>query len=101
MKMSSQITLEQLEQQTGQLPAHEQLQLIAYISGRLSRVPLDLIPAAKEEQEMLCQQRERAADELLARCDAAAEMWEGEFDAAQEIRQMRQERDEQVWLSRS
>jgi len=25
-----------------------------------------------------------------------AEMWEGEFDAAEEIRQMRQERDEQT-----
>jgi hypothetical protein len=32
-------------------------------------------------------QRQKEADQLLALCDAAAEMWEG--DAAEEIRQMR------------
>jgi len=44
--------------------------------------------------------RDREADALLVLCDAAAEMWRGEFDAAEEIRQMRQERDEQIWPSR-
>jgi hypothetical protein len=43
----------------------------------------------------------READELLALCDAAADMWKGEFDSAEEIRQMRQERDDQVWPNRS
>lgn len=32
--------------------------------------------------------------ELLALCDTAAGVWQGEFDAAEEIRQMRQGRDE-------
>ena len=41
--------------------------------------------------------RQKEADELLALCDAAAEMWEGEFGAAEDIRQMRRERDEQIW----
>ena len=47
---------------------------------------------AEAKEETPRQQREREADELIALCDAAAEMWEGEFDAAQEIHQMCQER---------
>ncbi len=98
--MSGQITLEQLEPQIVQLPFHEQLKLIARISEQLSNAPLDMIAAAKEQEETLRQHREREADELLTLCDAAAGMWEGEFDAVEEIRQMRQERDEQIWLSK-
>ncbi|MDZ7362880.1 MAG: hypothetical protein ONB46_19485 [candidate division KSB1 bacterium] len=36
--------------------------------------------------------RRKEADKLIALCDAAAEMWEGAFDAADDIRQMRRER---------
>ena len=57
-----------------------------------------MITEAKEEEETVRQQREKEADELLALCDAAAEMWEGRFDAVQEIRQVRQERNEEIWL---
>ena len=88
--MAAQMTLERLEQQVTRLPTRDQLKLIARISERLSITPLDI-----EKQHA------GDADELLALCDAAAEMWEGKFDAAQEIRQMRQKRDEQIWLSRS
>ncbi len=96
--MTSQATLEQLERQIAQLPPHEQLKLIAHISEQLSTRPLDRLIVV---EEALSQQGEREADEVLALCDLAAEMWEGEFDAAEEVRQMRQERDKQVWLSRS
>jgi tRNA U54 and U55 pseudouridine synthase Pus10 len=89
--MSSQVTLEQLEKQIIQLTPREQLRLIACVSEQLSAIPLDR-PAVVEE--ILPQQRKRAADELLALCDGAAEMWEGEFDAAEEVRQIRQERGE-------
>jgi len=41
--------------------------------------------------------RQQEADRLLALCDATAELWEGEFDAAEDIRQMRRERDEQIF----
>jgi len=34
--MTSKITLEQMEQQIAQLPVHERLKLIAYISQQLS-----------------------------------------------------------------
>ena len=88
--MAAQTTLERLEQQITRLPMRDQLKLIARISERLSTTPLEIEkPGAAD------------ADELLALCDAAADMWEGEFDAVQEIRRMRQERDEQIWPSKS
>ncbi len=99
MPMPNQITLEQLEQQVTQLLPQEQLKLVAHISARLSVMPLAAPTMVNEESLRL--QREKEADELLARCDAAAQMWEGEFDAVEEIRQMRRDRDEQLWLSRS
>jgi hypothetical protein len=89
--MTTQTTLERLEQQVTQLPMRDQLKLIARISERLGITPQ--IDVEKQYRE--------SADELLALCDAAADMWEGEFDAAQEIRRMRQERDEQIWPSKS
>ena len=94
--MSSQTTLEQLEQQIAQLPVHERLKLIARVSEQLSIAPFNTIEPAQEARETVRQQREKEADELLALCDAAAGMWEGEFDAVQEIRQMRHERDDEI-----
>lgn len=88
--MAARTTLEQLEQQITQLPMRDQLRLIARISERLSITPLHIEKPGVGD-----------ADELLALCDAAANMWEGEFDASQEIHQMRQERDEQIWPSKS
>jgi hypothetical protein len=91
--------LDQLEQQVRQLSLQDQLKLVARISERLSVMPLT-IPGV-EDKELLQQQGEQEVEELLALCDAAAELWEGTFDAAEEIRQMRQERDEQIWRSGS
>lgn len=88
--MANPTTLEQLEQQITRLPVNEQLRLIARISERLS------ITSPESEKQLAGD-----ADELLELCDAAADMWEGEFDAVQEIRQMRKERDEQIWPSKS
>lgn len=88
--MATQTTLERLEQQVTQMPMRDQLKLIAHISGRLGLTPLGV-----EKQHA------GDADEVLALCDAAADMWEDKFDAAQEIRRVRQERDEQIWPSKS
>ena len=96
--MFHQVTVEQLEQQVMQLSPQEQLKLVMYISERLSAMPL--VPIVRDE-ESLRRQREKETDELLALCDAAAEMWETTSDAAEEIRQMRRDRDEQIWLSKS
>jgi len=91
-----QMTLEELEQQVTRLPLHEQLKLIARISEQLSITSLELSRETLTE-DVLRKQREREADELLALCDEAAEMWDGKFDSAEDIRQMRKERDEQIW----
>lgn len=88
--MSSQVTLNQLEEQISQLTPREQLRLIAGISEQLSMIPLDSPVVEKN----LPQQRKKEADELLVLCDAAADMWEGEFDAVEEIHQIRQRRGE-------
>ncbi len=79
-------TLEQLEREVARLTVQEQLRLVTRIVERLSLTLL--------EREM---QQPSDADKLLALCDAAAEMWNGTFDAVQDIRQVRQKRDEQIW----
>jgi len=89
--MTRQMSFKQLEQQIAQLPLQEQLRLIARISEQLSAIAPDRLLAGEESTP---QHRGRVGDELLALCDAAAEMWEGEFDAAKEIRQMRKERND-------
>ena len=94
--MCGQITLEQLEQQVLLLPPQEQLRIVAHISQRLSALPLIVV-----DEESQQRRREEEADELLALCDAAAEMWNGVFDAVEDIRQIRGSRDEQIWPSRS
>jgi len=75
--MSNSGALEQLEHQVAQLPPQEQLELVARISERLSTMPTSTLTVVSEES--LRRQREREADELLALCNAAAEMWRGEF----------------------
>jgi len=75
--MSHQVTVEQLEQQVMQLSPQEQLKLVMYIPERLSAMPL--VPIVRDE-ESLRRQREKETDELLALCDAAAEMWETTSD---------------------
>lgn len=97
--MENRATLEQVEQLAAQLPPPEQLKLVAHVCEQLSiRSSAD---QTVEDEETVRRQREQEADELLALCDTAAEAWDGEFDAAERIRQMRQERDEQIWPSKS
>ena len=92
--MPEQMTLEELEHQATQLSCHEQLKLIAYISEQLSVTPLELT------EDNIRKQREKEANEILALCDEAAEMWEGKFDSAEDIRRIRKERDEQICQSK-
>lgn len=92
--MAEQMTLEELEHQATQLSWHEQLKLIAYISEQLSDTPLELT------EDNIRKQREKEANEILALCDEAAEMWEGKFDSAEDIRRIRKERDEQICQSK-
>ena len=88
--MAVNITLEELQQYAIQLSAPEQLKLVSRICENLNmNFFLKKDGNGIEENE----RTEKNAEELLALCDAAADLWEGEFDAAEEIRQMRLERD--------
>ena len=86
--MPDRITLEQLEQQVAQLPPHEQLKLVTYISEQLSGLMQTVLPSDAEQAR---REREMRADALLAELDAIAESIEGEFDSAVDIRQIREE----------
>ena len=86
--MSNRMTFEQVEQLAVQLPPPEQLKLVAHISEQLSGFmpmipPLDMEGAQREREPM--------ADVLLAELDAIADSIEGEFDSAEDIRQIREE----------
>ncbi|MGH9837513.1 MAG: hypothetical protein ACREEM_01875 [Blastocatellia bacterium] len=91
--MTAAMTLEQVEGLAAQLPPQEQLKLLARISERLS----DLTPLGQASDDEAVQ-RERAAraEAILALCDAAAERFPGQSDAAEDIRLIRDERIEQI-----
>ena len=94
--MALNISVEQLNQQAALLSPTEQLKLAADICERLTDYTfIPTTPTVKDAVVL----RQKKAKELLALCDAAAELWENEFDSAEDIRQMREERDGQVWES--
>ena len=94
--MADIVTLEQIEQLAVQLPPQEQLKLVAHISERLST--FDRLRLETDDEAV---RRERAAraEAILALCDAAAERFVGESDAAEDIRRIRDERIEQICQS--
>jgi hypothetical protein len=81
------MSLKQMEQQVAQLSPQEQLKLVAYIAEQLSATPLVVPTREIEEQARLVE-----VDAWLAECDAVAESIEGEFDSAEDLRQIREER---------
>ena len=87
--MSSEVILEQVEQLAMQLPPTEQLKLMAHISEQLSRLGV-MVPLSNAEKVQ--REREAMADALLQELDTIAESIEGEFDSAEDIRQIREER---------
>lgn len=72
-----------------QLPPTERLKLMAHISEQLSRLGMTVPPSDAEQVQ---REREAMADALLQALDAIAESIEGEFDSAEDIRQIREER---------
>lgn len=85
--MSNRVTLEQVEQLTAQLPPPERLKLVAHICEQLSATKM-----AESDEEKVRQERLAQVDAWLAECDTVAESIEGEFDSAEDIRQIREER---------
>jgi len=86
--ISNKVAFEQVERLAVQLPPSEQLKLVAHISERLSGLLLTILPSDTEQARR--REREAMADTLLAELDAIAESIEGEFDSAEDIRQIRQ-----------
>ena len=85
--MSNRVTLEQVEQLVTQLLPPERLKLVAYICEQLSATQ-----TAEGDEEEARRERLAQVDAWLAECDTVAESIEGEFDSAEDIRQIREER---------
>ena len=85
--MSNGVTLEQVEQLAVQLPPSERLKLVARLCEQLSATPSVESGEQKARRVRLAQ-----VDVWLAECDAVAESIAGEFDAAEDIRRIRDER---------
>jgi hypothetical protein len=85
--MSNPATFEEIETLVSQLPMPEQLKLAARICERLSETSGS---ASAKDRDVAARLAE--ADAWLAECDAVAESIEGEFDSAEDIRQIREDR---------
>lgn len=48
-----------------------------------------VVPTAESEQERAQQERLVEVDAWIAKCDEVAELWEGEFDSAADLRRIR------------
>jgi hypothetical protein len=88
--MAGTVTLEHVEELAAQLQPTERLKLAAHICERLSVIPYAVSPERSTEEQA---QQERLAnlDAWLAECDQVAELWEGEFDSAADLRRIRNE----------
>ncbi len=85
------MSLKQMEQQVAQLSPQEQLKLVAHIAEQLSATLL-IVPMKGIIEEQAQQTRLAEVDAWLAECDVVAESIEGEFDSAEDLRQIREER---------
>lgn len=94
--MSGGITLNEVEALVWQLPPQEQLKLLAHVAERLS------------EENVSENSSKRATDDSVAdglawlrACDAIAGQTPGTFDSAKDLREIREERIEDIERSMS
>jgi hypothetical protein len=88
--MANTLNFEQVQELVTQLPPQEQLKLAARICDQLSAMPsTDFV---ESETEHLWRERLRLAEGLLAEVEDIENDAQGEFDAAADIRRMREER---------
>ncbi len=85
--MTEPVTLEQVEVLAAQLPPTDQLKLVAHVYEHLSTALPTVSPEERGRKERLTK-----VDAWLAECDEVAELWEGEFDSAADLRRIRDER---------
>jgi len=86
--MTTPVSFEQVEDLAIKLPPAEQLKLLARLSKQLHGTMLTLSLASSPKQLG----REAMANALLAELDEIAESIEGQFDSAEDIRRIREER---------
>ncbi|MEW6296213.1 MAG: hypothetical protein AB1671_00520 [Thermodesulfobacteriota bacterium] len=97
--MTEPVTLEQVETLVVQLPPKDQLKLLAHLSKRLSDT-LSAEAGAKSDQEQQARdERLRLAKFLCEEAEGVADDAQGEFDAAEDVRRMRDERIAQLCRS--
>ena len=92
------MTLEQMAALVARLPPPDQLRLVAQISGQLSTILDDVI---RSEGHSLRKERLRLAEELLAEVEDTEDDSQGEFDAAETVQQLRDERTAQICPKRA
>jgi len=82
--MTENLSLKQVEELAEKLLPNEQLRLIAFISERLSQLPYN-----NQKGDYA-----KYIDSFLEACDkvAVAEQIDGDFDSAEDLRQIRNER---------
>lgn len=85
--MSNSVSLEEVEQMAEQLTLPDRLKLISHIRERLSKDEDVALRGESAEAERL-----RDVEAWLAACDAVAESVPGEFDSAEDLRRIRDER---------
>lgn len=88
MEMTVEVSKD-LKKKAEQAATARGLSLEAFVREALEQV-LNHTELSVEEQEN--RERLAAADAWLAECDQVAELWDGEFDAAADIRRLREER---------
>src|ERR1051326_1836708 len=99
--MAAAITLKRVQELVDQLPAHDQLKLIAHISERLSAV-MPTVSQAEDGAGATQQQRLQTARDLLSGVAAVVHVAQGEFDAADALKMLRGARTQptpDAWLT--
>lgn len=88
--MARGVSLEQLEELVAQLPPSDRLKLAAHICEQLSAVPSG---AASEDRALKQEGREVPGDvgAWLSECERVADLWDGKFDSAADLRRIRDE----------
>lgn len=89
--MSYALSFEELQQHVGQLPPQQQLLLLAQVSTFLSKFQFDAPPQKADEVNSNPRPPKTQIDAWLAQCDRVADLWQGDFDAAEDLRRMREE----------
>ena len=95
--MPESVTLEQVETLVVQLPPQDQLRLLAHISERLSSTLLTAPEAKSSHTETVQDDRLQLAKMLCDEVDDVIDDTHGEFDAAEDIQRIREERVSHVW----